>query len=80
MKNKTVKPRNNGKDKAYFLLLLKFINVNVEIYRNTCEGTGAKFVIVRFSPTLGSVIVGFYCIHDLKTKCQLIFFSNFFYT
>ena len=37
---------------------------NLEINRN--KGDGAKSAIVRFFTTLGSIIVGFYCIHDFR--------------
>ena len=56
MKNSTVKPCNNGTKKL----------ANLEVNRNKGDGTGAKSAIVRFFTTLGSIIVGFYCIHDFR--------------
>ena len=60
----TVKPRNNGFEgtKHSCPLLPKSVIANIESKRKKCQGTEAKFAIVRFFTTLGCVIARFYCI------------------
>ena len=55
----TVKPRNNGFEgtKHSCPLLPKSVIANIESKRKKCQGTEAKFAIVRFFTPLGCVII-----------------------
>ena len=61
----TVKPRYNGFEGTKYIhpLLPKSVIANRESKRKICQGTEAKFAIIRFFTILGCVIARFYCSH-----------------